>query len=178
MEYSSISVTKMDNRFNNSYTFYHSSDCSTFERKKREDKAGRRRGIVRVIFCVSYLIYISFVINIKHLLFRAQENEQPEPEITSRGVRKRRSGFTPQERNSSNFKDTVKKEDCDYTNHVCEKQTISGGLWTDNDILELIKYVKKYPGGTPERWEKIASVMNRTVAEVTHMAKKVIILLY
>ncbi|KAL6436321.1 hypothetical protein ACFW04_004694 [Cataglyphis niger] len=103
----------------------------------------------------------------------AQENEQPEPEITSRSIRKRRSGFTPQERNSSNFKDTIKKEDYDYTNHVCEKQTISGGLWTDNDILELIKYVKKYPGGTPERWEKIASVMNRTVAEVTHMAKKV-----
>lgn len=40
-------------------------------------------------------------------------------------------------------------------------------------MLELIKYVKKFPGGTPERWEKIASVMNRTVAEVTHMAKKV-----
>lgn len=103
----------------------------------------------------------------------AQENEQPEPEITSRGVRKRRSGFTPQERNSSNFKEPVKKESCDYTNHVSEKSTISGGLWTDNDILELIKYVKKYPGGTPERWEKIASVMNRTVVEVTHMAKKV-----
>ncbi|XP_029665444.1 dnaJ homolog subfamily C member 1-like [Formica exsecta] len=103
----------------------------------------------------------------------AQENEQPEPETTSRGVRKRRSGFTLQERSSGNFKDAVKKEDCNYTNHVCEKPTISGGLWTDNDILELIKYVKKYPGGTPERWEKIASVMNRSVAEVTHMAKKV-----
>lgn len=104
----------------------------------------------------------------------AQENEQPEPEVTSRGLRKRRSGFTPQERNSSgNFKETTKKEDCDYTNHVHEKQAVSGGLWTDNDILELIKYVKKYPGGTPERWEKIASVMNRTVAEVTHMAKKI-----
>lgn len=59
-------------------------------------------------------------------------------------------------------------------NHIYEKPTVSGGLWTDNDILELIKYVKKYPGGTPERWEKIASVMNRTVVEVTHMAKKVI----
>lgn len=60
-------------------------------------------------------------------------------------------------------------------NHIYEKPTVSGGLWTDNDILELIKFVKKYPGGTPERWEKIASVMNRTVVEVTHMAKKVII---
>lgn len=68
----------------------------------------------------------------------------------------------------------MRKEDGDYANHVYEKSTVSGGLWTDNDILELIKYVKKYPGGTPERWEKIASVMNRTVVEVTHMAKKVI----
>ncbi|KAL6266403.1 dnaJ homolog subfamily C member 1-like [Pogonomyrmex barbatus] len=102
----------------------------------------------------------------------AQENEQPEPEITMRSVRKRRPGFTPQER-SNNFKETSKKKDCDYSNHVNEKPMVSGGLWTDNDILELIKYVKKYPGGTPERWEKIANVMNRTVAEVTHMAKKI-----
>lgn len=103
----------------------------------------------------------------------ALENEQPEPEVTSRNVRKRRPGFTPQERSSSNFKEAAKKEEFNHTNHACEKPTISGGLWTDSDILELIKYVKKYPGGTPERWEKIASVMNRTVAEVTHMAKKV-----
>lgn len=112
-----------------------------------------------------------------NICFRAQENEQPEPEVTSRSVRKRRSGFTPQERSGNNSKEPVKKEDCDYTNHVYEKSTVAGGLWTDNDILELIKYVKKYPGGTPERWEKIASVMNRTVTEVTHMAKKVITLL-
>ncbi|XP_011156308.1 dnaJ homolog subfamily C member 1 [Solenopsis invicta] len=103
----------------------------------------------------------------------AQESEQPEPEVMSRNVRKRRPGFTPQERSGTNSKETIKKEDCDYTNHVYEKPAVSGGLWTDNDILELIKYVKKYPGGTPERWEKIASVMNRTVVEVTHMAKKV-----
>lgn len=103
---------------------------------------------------------------------RAQENEQSEPEIVSRGMRKRRTGFTPQERSGSNIKETAKK-DGDYTNNVYEKPTLSGGLWTDNDILELIKYVKKYPGGTPERWEKIASIMSRTVAEVTHMAKKV-----
>ncbi|XP_011865222.1 PREDICTED: dnaJ homolog subfamily C member 1-like [Vollenhovia emeryi] len=103
----------------------------------------------------------------------AQESEQPEPEVTSRAVRKRRPGFTPQERSGNNSKETVKKENCDYTNHVDEKPMVSGGLWTDNDILELIKCVKKFPGGTPERWEKIASVMNRTVVEVTHMAKKV-----
>lgn len=37
--------------------------------------------------------------------------------------------------------------------------------------------MKKFPGGTPDRWEKIADMMNRTVAEVTHMAKKVVRLL-
>lgn len=61
----------------------------------------------------------------------------------------------------------------DQINHVYQKPAVSGGLWTDDDILELIKLVKKYPSGTSERWDKIADAMNRTVAEVTHMAKKV-----
>lgn len=102
----------------------------------------------------------------------AQENEQPEPEpvVTTR-ARRRRTGFTPQERSSGNgVKETFKKE---QTNHVDQKSPVSGGLWTDDDILELIKLVKKYPTGTSERWEKIADAMNRTVMEVTHMAKKI-----
>nr|CAG4638668.1 EOG090X0BHG [Cyclestheria hislopi] len=49
----------------------------------------------------------------------------------------------------------------------------SGGLWTDDDLADLAKYMKKYPAGTPERWEKIAEALNRTVFEVTHFAKKV-----
>lgn len=59
------------------------------------------------------------------------------------------------------------------TNNTNDKLKYTGGLWTDDDILELIKLVKKYPGGTPDRWEKIAETMSRTVNEVTHMAKKV-----
>ncbi|XP_060829466.1 dnaJ homolog subfamily C member 1-like [Bombus pascuorum] len=98
-----------------------------------------------------------------------QENEQPEPEFTSR-TRRRRTGFTPQERSGNGVKEVFKK---DQTNHVYQKPAISGGLWTDDDILELIKLVKKYPSGTSERWDKIADAMNRTVTEVTHMAKKI-----
>lgn len=103
----------------------------------------------------------------------AQENEEPEPEPVPRGPRRRRAVFTPQERN-----DIVKKEESktfnNTTNHNQEKpRTTTGGLWTDDDILELIKLVKKYPGGTTDRWEKIADMMNRSVIEVTHMAKKV-----
>jgi DnaJ family protein C protein 1 len=50
---------------------------------------------------------------------------------------------------------------------------VSGGLWTDDDITELVRLVKKFPPGTASRWEKIANSMGRSVAEVTHMAKKV-----
>lgn len=104
----------------------------------------------------------------------AQETEQVEPDTTPRGPRRRKTGFPLQERsgNATTSKAAPKRESND-TNHVYEKPVISGGLWTDDDVLELIKLVKKYPGGTPERWEKIADAMNRTVAEVTHMAKKI-----
>lgn len=50
---------------------------------------------------------------------------------------------------------------------------VSGGLWTDDDIAELVRLVKKFPPGTACRWEKVANLMGRSVAEVTHMAKKV-----
>ncbi|CAH0722009.1 unnamed protein product, partial [Brenthis ino] len=49
---------------------------------------------------------------------------------------------------------------------------ISGGLWTDDDLAELVRLVKKYPPGAAERWERIAEAMARSVPEVTHMAAK------
>ncbi|KAH0567486.1 dnaJ homolog subfamily C member 1 [Cotesia glomerata] len=102
----------------------------------------------------------------------AEENEQVEPEPVPRGPRRRRAGFTPQEQSGNNSNE-LKKKDNIRANHVYEKPKYTGGLWTDDDILELIKLVKKYPGGTPDRWEKIAETMNRSVSEVTHMAKKI-----
>lgn len=49
---------------------------------------------------------------------------------------------------------------------------ISGGLWTDEDLAELTRLTKKYPGGTVDRWEIIADAMLRNVSEVTFMAYK------
>lgn len=106
------------------------------------------------------------------LCHRAQENEQAEPDTTPRGPRRRKTGFPLQERNDSSSK-VISKKDNNDTSHIYEKPIITGGLWTDDDVIELVKLVKKYPGGTPERWEKIADTMNRTVAEVTYMARKV-----
>jgi DnaJ homolog subfamily C member 1 len=52
------------------------------------------------------------------------------------------------------------------------KIPISGGLWTDEDLVELTRLTKKYPGGTVDRWEIIAEAMGRNVSEVTFMAYK------
>lgn len=49
---------------------------------------------------------------------------------------------------------------------------MTSGLWTDADLAELVRLVKKYPGGTTNRWETIADLMNRSVYEITHMAAK------
>nr|XP_040236270.2 uncharacterized protein F54F2.9 [Anopheles coluzzii] len=48
----------------------------------------------------------------------------------------------------------------------------SGGLWTEDDLVELVRLVKKYPGGTSNRWELIAELMQRSVEEITYMAAK------
>ena len=45
-------------------------------------------------------------------------------------------------------------------------------IWTDVDLAKLTKLIKKYPAGTPERWERIADIMERLPMEVTKMAKK------
>lgn len=52
------------------------------------------------------------------------------------------------------------------------KVPMSGGLWTDDDLVELARLTKKYPGGSSDRWETIAGLMNRNVSEVTFMAYK------
>lgn len=49
---------------------------------------------------------------------------------------------------------------------------VSGGLWTDDDFCELARLMAKYPGGTLNRWERIAEMMGRTVFEVTKMSSK------
>nr|CAG4648824.1 EOG090X0BHG [Polyphemus pediculus] len=59
------------------------------------------------------------------------------------------------------------------TQEIVIKPVRATGPWTDDEFADLAKYMKKYPVGTPERWEKIAESLNRTVNEVTHFAKKI-----
>ncbi|XP_042214078.1 dnaJ homolog subfamily C member 1-like [Homarus americanus] len=50
---------------------------------------------------------------------------------------------------------------------------VTGGPWTDEDFCELARLMAKFPGGTVDRWERIADMMGRTVFEVTKMSSKV-----
>lgn len=49
---------------------------------------------------------------------------------------------------------------------------LSGGFWTDEDLMELTRLTKKYPNGTLSRWEVIAEHMNRSMQEVTFQAAR------
>ncbi|RWS24246.1 dnaJ subfamily C member 1-like protein, partial [Leptotrombidium deliense] len=45
--------------------------------------------------------------------------------------------------------------------------------WSETDIHQLIKLTKKFPGGIPERWERIACVMARNPDDVAKKAREV-----
>lgn len=53
-----------------------------------------------------------------------------------------------------------------------KEPVLTGGFWSDEDLSELIRLVKKYPNGTLSRWDIIANQMNRSVQEVTFMAAR------
>ena len=44
------------------------------------------------------------------------------------------------------------------------------GEWTDHEQSLLTRAMIKFPGGTPNRWEKIAVEIGRSVEEVSHLA--------
>lgn len=83
-------------------------------------------------------------------------------------ARKRKPGFVPPE--GPNFETTSNTNQTTTTD--TQPAPVSGGLWTDDDLSELVQLVKKFPGGTPKRWENIAEALGRSVPEVTYMANK------
>ena len=46
-------------------------------------------------------------------------------------------------------------------------------MWTDLDLVELSRLIKRIPGGSTDRWDRIADSMERTAAEVTAMAGRI-----
>lgn len=94
---------------------------------------------------------------------------------------KKRKIFVAQERTEKELagyssiptiRDNTKGGSIRAVNSSNDTKPISGGFWTDDDLNELIRLVKKYPAGVTNRWETIAELMNRSVSEVTFMAAK------
>ncbi|GLV44523.1 uncharacterized protein CBL_10328 [Carabus blaptoides fortunei] len=108
-------------------------------------------------------------------LEQEEYSSEEEPVERVRTVKRRKVGFVPTERADSELPPQTRNhttEDNGTKVRTPASIPVSGGLWTDDDLAELIQLVKRYPGGTTERWERIGDAMNRSVSEVTYMAAK------
>ncbi|CAH0551286.1 unnamed protein product [Brassicogethes aeneus] len=109
-------------------------------------------------------------------LEKSKEPEEEEMIIVPKvkTVRKRNKGFTLPEGPSFKTNYTSKQGQCTSTQGQTNNAPppLSGGLWTDDDLDELTRLVKKFPQGAQKRWENIAEALGRSVPEVTYMANK------
>ncbi|CAG9766067.1 unnamed protein product [Ceutorhynchus assimilis] len=96
----------------------------------------------------------------------------PEPEpvpVKIKTVRKRNKFVVPE---GPNFETLGSETNYNESEQTSTPLPIIGGLWTDDDLEELIRLVKKFPQGSAKRWENIAEALGRSVQEVTYMANK------
>ncbi|XP_054262299.1 uncharacterized protein F54F2.9-like [Macrosteles quadrilineatus] len=101
-------------------------------------------------------------------LQQPEESEEEVEVVRERAPRKRKTFVLPElseEQTNGTVPNAVPKR-------PSAPPVIVGGLWTDDDLLELARLVNKHPAGSTERWEKIGEAMNRTPHEVAHMAHK------
>lgn len=107
-------------------------------------------------------------------LLRKHEEERAKLK-EDRNLRKRNKKFVAPEKTDEElaaYTQSIIKPSSNDTSKAKSKPVVTGGLWTEDDLAELVRLVKKYPGGTTDRWEIIAEMMGRAVSEVTHMAAK------
>ena len=69
--------------------------------------------------------------------------------------------------------DESETQDGDSNPEFSEQSQFKSEEWTDEEIRSLIKLTKKFPGGTTQRWERIATALGRAVDDVSKMSKKV-----
>lgn len=111
---------------------------------------------------------------------RAREEEQRLLEEQQRLAQepkkpRKRKTFVAPEKEESDGEDAVDdgQDEQEEVKKPVKPKYVSGGLWTDEDLGELAKLCNKFPGGTPDRWDKISDALRRPVPEVIFMAKKV-----
>lgn len=112
-------------------------------------------------------------------LRQIEEELIKEKEMKKEGMRRRKEKFAAREKTEEELRgfsklnmDNVAKGIVRAVHPKESASTGAGGLWTDDDLAELIRLVKKYPSGSASRWDTIGEAMNRSVTEVTFMAAK------
>ena len=97
-----------------------------------------------------------------------EEEEVVQPKVKKPRVRPELPDFTGHDDDESNTKNDDSEDDASQ-----QQSQFKSDEWTDEEIHTLIKLTKKFPGGTSQRWERIATVLGRAVDDVTRMSKKI-----
>ncbi|KAH9499265.1 DnaJ sub C member 1 [Bulinus truncatus] len=82
------------------------------------------------------------------------------PEYTSEMIAK----YSESQSSKKEFSADIKEKN--------DSSALQKGDWTEDELVLLSKAVNKFPGGTHERWEKIAEMVGRSVTDVTAKAKE------
>ncbi|XP_068670343.1 dnaJ homolog subfamily C member 1-like isoform X1 [Montipora foliosa] len=104
-----------------------------------------------------------------------EDDDEDEPEEQTARPRRRQRVNVPQDDEDDPSWEGAPVPNVINVNSDNFKQTCTvekSGEWTDLDQSLLVRAMAKFPGGTPNRWEKIAVEIGRSVDEVTKQMKK------
>merc|ERR1711892_312 len=108
-----------------------------------------------------------------------EEIRMEEEEIKRKEEEKeKRKEYKAKRKNVKQFKEATEDDNCllvspdgpEETPVVKRPPKNANQMWTDTDLMSLARLIKKIPGGSAERWERIADLLERTAPEVTKMA--------
>jgi len=109
-----------------------------------------------------------------------KENEQKEYEAEKKRKeeeKQKKKDMKAKRKTVNQFKEAADTDECLLVSpEAPEEKAIPRNahqMWTDDDLVELARLIKKIPGGSTDRWERIADIMERYPDEVTKMAGKI-----
>merc|ERR1712179_29562 len=107
-----------------------------------------------------------------------REQEEYEAEKRRKEEEKQKKKEMKAKRKTVNqFKEAAETEECLLVSPEAPEEKViprnAHQMWTDDDLVELARLIKKIPGGSTERWERIADILERYPEEVTKMAGKI-----
>lgn len=113
-------------------------------------------------------------------LKEAKENELLEYEEEKKrreDEKQKKKEMKAKRKNVNQFKEVEESDGCLLVSPEAPEEKIiprnAQQMWTDDDLIELARLIKKIPGGSTDRWDRIAEIMERYPDEVTKMAGKI-----